>query len=262
MIKVFKKNKEGEESVDIYQIGSTFKDCDICPEMVVVPAGSFMMGSPENEEGRSSNEGPQHEVTILAPLAVGKYPVTRGQYKAFVDEAEYNANDDWRDTAWFEQDDNHPVVYISWKDAKEYVHWLTDKTKHQYRLLSEAEWEYVARARTTTAYHFGDTITLAQANYSIGGTDSVGSYPANDFGLHDVHGNVWEWVEDCWHDNYDGAPTYGSAWVSECNGKNYHVVRGGSWDYEPRNLRSACRGRELTDTRDDNGFRVARVLIP
>ena len=266
---------------DTYRVGDTFRDCATCPEMVVVPSGSFMMGSPADEPNREDNEGPQHRVTISKPFAVGKYGVTRGQFTAFVDATGYDAGNScwiWDGSQWregsnnwrnpgFTQSDTHPVVCVSWNDAKAYIDWLSKKTGQNYRLLSEAEWEYVARAGTTTPYHFGDIIFPSQANYggNNSGTVEVGSYPANAFGLHDVHGNVWEWVEDCWHDNYNGAPSDGSAWINDCHddGKDRRVLRGGSWNYVPWVLRSAVRGwGDARDRVNYGGFRIARTLTP
>ncbi|MBC6414301.1 MAG: formylglycine-generating enzyme family protein [Chromatiales bacterium] len=247
-----------------YQASDTFQDCSICPVMVVVPAGSFMMGAPADEAGRDKNEGPQHKVTIAKPFAVGKYEVTVREYAAFIDETGGLGSSEWRNT-FFKQSDAHPVVNVSWKDATGFAHWLSVKTGHQYRLLSEAEWEYAARAGTTTAYTFGPTISKNMANFNNqdGGTVVVGSYPANAFGLQDVHGNVWEWVEDCWHDDYDGASMDGSAWVSHCSfDSDVRVLRGGSWfDIIPRDLRSAHRiWNDASDRGSDYGFRVARTL--
>ena len=249
---------------DTYKVGDTFRDCATCPEMVVVPSGSFMMGSPADEQGRKDYEGPQHRVTISKPFAVGKYEVTRGQFAAFVDAIGYDAGSCWRNPG-FTQTDTHPVVCVSWHDAKAYIEWLST-TGQNYRLLSEAEWEYVARAGTTTAYHFGATISPSQANYgkNNGGTTEVGSYPANAFGLHDVHGNVWEWVEDCMHlRDYNGAPSDGSAWTSDRDDGEYHVrvLRGGSWAGNLSYLRSADRFDYLARDRYNYiGFRIARTL--
>ena len=280
-------------SVNAYQVGDTFRDCPTCPEMVVLPAGKFMMGSPEEERGRGDNEGPQHQVTIPKPFAVGKYEVIVGQYAEFVRETKHKAGNcifprskSWNDSG-FDQTNNHPVVCVSWDDASTYVYWLSVKTGHEYRLLTEAEWEYAARAGTITAYHFGKMIFGNQANYDFDndGTVAVGSFPASAFGLHDMHGNVFEWVEDCWHDDYTGAPTNGSAWLSGCRksnegdcvgsynwvryckehfvGKEIRVVRGGSWYNDPENLRSANRVVSDATIRDlSYGFRVARDLTP
>ena len=261
-------------SVNAYQAGDTFRDCRVCPEMMVLPAGKFMMGSPEEEEGRYDDEGPQHRVTIPKPFAVGKYEVTVGQYAEFVRETQHETGncDYLEDESWyapgFKQSNNHPVVYVDWYNAQAYMKWLSEETGHEYRLLTEAEWEYAARAVTTTAYHFGSEISPNQANYNNNneGTVAVGSYPANAFGLHDMHGNVWEWVEDCYHDDYIDAPTDGSAWLSGCEkyeGEARRVLRGGSWDSNPGSLRSAYRLRYFATIRSDGrGFRVARTLTP
>ena len=198
-------------SANAYQVGDTFRDCATCPEMVVLPAGKFMMGSPEGERGRDDYEGPQRQVTIPKPFAVGKYEVTVGQYAEFVKEAKHKTgncyylqdgslrydDDDksWSDPPYFKhkQSNEHPVVCVSWDDASTYAYWLSVKTGQDYRLLTEAEWEY-AGAGTTTPYHFGRMILGNQANYNRNneGTVAVGSYPANAFGLYDMHGNVWE----------------------------------------------------------------------
>ena len=274
-------------SADAYQVGETFRSCEICPEMVVLPAGEFTMGAPEGERGRYDDEGPQHQVTIPKSFAVGKYEVTVGQYAEFVRETRYKTANCYypKDQSWdapgFKQSNNHPVVCVSWDDAQAYVKWLSAETGQNYRLLSESEWEYAARAGTATAYHFGRTILGNMAQYDSDGTAAVGSFPANAFGLYDMHGNVWEWVEDCWHDDYTGAPTNGSAWLSSCRkgieddcegysgdplrlckelvvGKKLRVLRSGSWNYGLVNLRSAIRGRYSTTSRLYNyGFRVA-----
>ena len=253
--------------------GRVFRDCPGCPEMVVVPAGSFTMGSPSSEEGRYDGEGPQHRVTIPAPFAVGKYEVTFAEWDACVAAGGCNGyRPDGR--GWGRG--RRPAINMSWNDAKAYVAWLSRKTGERYRLLSEAEWEYAARAGTTGPFHFGSTISTAQANYngdySYGAghkgvyrkkTVPVGSFPANGFGLHDVHGNVWEWAEDCWHTSYAGAPTDGRAWVwgGDCEKR---VVRGGGWLTSfPRVLRSAYRGWSSSESRDDSsGFRIARTVTP
>ena len=256
----------------IFTPGKSFSDCAECPEMVVVPAGSFTMGSPASEEGRYDDEGPQHRVTISQPFAVGRYEVTFSEWDACVSAGGCNRH---------RPDDEgcgrgrRPVMNVSWDDAKSYVSWLSRKTGKRYRLLTEAEWEYAARAGTTGPFHFGNTISTDRANYDGNYTYGpgrkgvyrektvpVGSFPANRFGLHDVHGNVWEWVEDCWHDSYAGAPSDGSAWTTggECSDR---VLRGGSWIHSPRYLRSAFRVGYGTGVRYDvNGFRVARTLAP
>ena len=242
---------------DAAQMGflSSFKDCEVCPELVIVPSGSFMMGSDDAD----SDEQPVHEVTIPYRFAVGKYEVTFSEFDACVSDGGCSHRPD--DQGWGRGD--RPVINVSWNDAQEYVRWISLETGESYRLLSESEWEYVARADTTTAYHFGSGISSSQANFerNVGKTVSVGSYPANSFGLHDVHGNVWEWVEDCLNGDYHGAPSDGSAWVGgDCG---YRVLRGGSWYNGSWNLRSADRSRDTSGNRvNDDGFRVARTLAP
>jgi len=235
------------------RVGETFRDCPDCPEMVVVPAGSFMMGSPANETDRESNEDPQHRVTIARPFAVGKFEVTIAEWNVCV--AEGGCRRQVKGGARL------PVIFVTWHDAKEYVAWLSRKTGKSYRLPSEAEWEYAARAGTTTPYAFGDTISKSQAQYSKDGSFSAGSFPANRFGLHDMHGNVSEWVEDAWHPNYLGAPDDGSVWPG--GDTSARILRGGSWTDVPRHLRSAYRLRKEPDwLLINSGFRVARTLNP
>ena len=264
--------EEAERLVREHEPGRVFRDCDACPEMIVVPAGSFMMGSPSSEEGRGGDEGPVHRVTIPAAFAVGKYEVTFSEWEACVAGGGCDGHRPG-DRGWGRG--QRPVVHVSWEDTRSYVGWLSRKTGKQYRLLSEAEWEYSARAGTTGPFHFGDTISTDQANYNGNGTYGsgregvdrrktvpVGSFPANGFGLHDMHGNVWEWVEDCRHDSYLGAPSDGRAWTTggECSKR---VLRGGSWGSGPRYLRSADRDRSSTGNRFNSvGFRVSRTLTP
>ena len=253
---------------DTYRVGDTFRDYATYPEMVVVPSGSFMMGSPAGEPHRHDCEGPQHRVTIPNPFAIGKYEVTVEQFEEFVNETKHPDNK-WRNPG-FNQSTNHPVVNVSREDAKAYTEWLSTKTGQNYRLLSEAEWEYAARAGTTKAYYFGTEISPSQANYDNNGTVEVGSYPANAFGLHDMHGNVEEWVEDCWHYNYNGAPSDGRAWTINCDyleASSFHldmlVLRGGSWKYGHWDLRSAGRSWGFARNRNNKyGFRIARTLTP
>ncbi len=249
--------------------GESFKDCDICPEMVVVPAGSFMMGSPENEKGRDHDEGPQRKVTIANPYAVGKYEVTWDEWEACVVEGGcgHKPETDWTRGL-------QPVMRVSWYDVKEYVRWLSKKTGKVYGLLAEAEWEYAARATTTTPFSTGKTITTDQANFNgnhtyDGGnkgefrdrTIEVGYFKPNAYGLHDMHGNVWEWVEDCYNNSYQGTTKDGTATISGDCGR--HVIRGGCWGDDPGELRSANRYGSRIDYRDRNiGFRVARSLTP
>ena len=239
-----------------WKVGQTFQDCPGCPEMVVVPEGSFMMGS----TARHDRERPVHRVTFARPFAVGVYEVTFAEWEACVSGG---GCDGYRpdDRGWARGE--RPVINVSWNDAQPYVEWLSRKTGEGYRLLSESEWEYVARAGTTGPYHFGSSLSPSQANYAESEhwkTVPAGSYSANAFGLHDVHGNVWEWVEDCWNGSYDGAPSDGSAWESsgECSRR---VLRGGSWDDDPQYLRSAIRSGYPSGNRNYLvGFRVARTL--
>jgi formylglycine-generating enzyme required for sulfatase activity len=236
-------------------VGDVFKDCNECPEMVVVPAGEFVMGSNDGED----DEKPIHRVVIPSGLAVGRFEITFSEWDACVSGGGCGGHRPV-DSGWGRG--RRPVINVSWDVAKRYITWLTGKTGESYRLLSESEWEYVARAGTTTKYHTGNTIGYSQANYSGGGggeTVPVGRYGSNAFGLHDVHGNVWEWVEDCWDDSYGGAPGGGEARTTgECT---LRVVRGGSWNYAPRLLRSASRSRFWTSFRSIYlGFRVARMV--
>jgi formylglycine-generating enzyme required for sulfatase activity len=248
-------------------------------EMVVVPAGTFMMGSLKKEPDRHSSEGPQHKVTIAQPFAVGRPGITRGQFAAFVHNTNYRAVSTIDDRSWrnrgFAQDDNHPVVCVNWDEANAYATWLSNQTGKEYRLLREAEWEYVARAGTTTPFWWGSGITPSRANYDgnhvykRGGskgeyrkaTVPVATFSANPWGLFNVHGNVWEWCEDAWHYTYSGAPSDGSAWL-QGGDTTRRVVRGGSWSSIPHFLRSAYRHSFTTDDRGNGqGFRLARTLL-
>lgn len=229
-------------------------------EMVAIPGGSCLMGSPETELGRWECEGPQHSVTV-APFFLGKYPVTQAQWMAVMD----------NNPSCF-QGGNRPVEQIFWHEATEFCQKLAKMTGRPYRLPSEAEWEYACRAGTTTPFHFGETITTRLANYdgySVYGSGPKGEYReqttpvgrfqiANAFGLFDMHGNVWEWCADHWHRNYEGAPTDGQAWLYE---QEYtaRVLRGGSWFSSPRLNRSASRKHEIRSERRERycGFRVA-----
>lgn len=291
-----------------YLPGKTFRDCPDCPEMVVIPAGKFLMGAPANEEGRDDIEGPQREVTIRQ-FAAGKFDVTRAQWAAFVAATNRpttggcawaspsNENLDpeisWRKLG-FSQDDTHPAVCLNWQDAQDYVQWLSKRTGKQYRLLTEAEWEYAARAGTTTAFSWGAKATHEHANYGAEeccsgfasgrdrwvNTSPVGSFPPNAFGLYDMHGNVLQWVQDCFANSYAGLPTDGSAYelsvelkvapMEEMVGTNscsYRMVRGGDWGDPPSMIRSAFRnfapapGTTLQTYRSGGlGIRVARSL--
>jgi formylglycine-generating enzyme required for sulfatase activity len=306
-----------------FKPGQTFKDCPECPDMVVIPAGSFMMGSPETEPGRSSDpnlgpvEGPQRLVHV-PQFAAGKFDVTKGQWAAFVKDTSRPAggNCGWANlpsqdstqpwlpdsTAnWnhvgFAQDNTHPAVCISWDDADDYVKWMSKKTGFTYRLLTEAEWEYADRAGTTTPYYWGTMPSHDYANYgtdSVNGiglvsgkdkwmfTSPVGSFPPNPFGLYDMTGNVWQWVEDCYSITYSDLPTDGSAYKSNAlldstgtfpwmllkTACSFHIVRGGCYADSPALLRSAVRnwggipGAMSPDLSRSagGGFRVARTL--
>jgi formylglycine-generating enzyme required for sulfatase activity len=254
------------------------------PELVLLKAGRFQMGSPEHERaiamacGAQQNwlarETPQHWVGITRAFALGRYPVTVGQWRDFVAATGWQADGevDWS-APGFPQTDLHPVVGVTWHDAQRYVGWLSDCTGQRYRLPSEAEWEYACRAGTTSAFSFGDAIDPMLANYDGNftwnggvrglyrrGTTPVTQFAPNPWGLHDMHGNVWEWVQDMLHDSYEGAPVDGSAW-EEGGGRARRILRGGSWLYNPRYLRSALRnGFSAFMANDIVGFRVAREL--
>ncbi|WP_020653218.1 bifunctional serine/threonine-protein kinase/formylglycine-generating enzyme family protein [Massilia niastensis] len=255
------------------------------PALVLVPTGRFQMGSPEHERriamaaGAQKNwlarETPQHWVGIERPFALGRYPVTVGEWRDFVQATGWQPAGEVNWAApGFPQTDAHPVVGVTWFDALKYVQWLSAATGKRYRLPSEAEWEYACRAGTQTAFSCGDTIDTGQANYDgsftynggprgeyRGGTTPAGSFPPNPWGLYDMHGNVWEWVQDVVHDNYEGAPGDGSAW--ELGGDQARrILRGGSWLYNPRYLRSALRnGFSAVLSNDIVGLRVVRELM-
>ena len=258
------RDPAARRAMGLKTVGDVFRDCSKCPEMVVVPGGSFMMGSPAGEEGRENNEGPAQRVTIPRPFAVGKYEVTFSEWDACVSAGGCGHRPS--DRGWGRG--TRPVINVSWDDAKQYVRWLSQKTGKAYRLLSESEWEYVARAESSTRYSWGDDVGRNRANCDGCGsrwdgakTAPVGSFAANGFGLHDLHGNVWEWVEDCWNAGYRGAPEDGGAWLSgDCDDR---VNRGGSWINIPRYLRAAYRYSYATGFRDYiAGFRIARTLTP
>ena len=251
--------------------GSVFQECAYCPEMVVIPSGSFTMGSPSNEVGRRDNESPRREVRIARPFAMGVYEVTFAQWDACAAAGYCTRGVD--DRGWGRG--ARPVINVSWDDVQAFLRWMNSLVDgNPYRLPSEAEWEYAARAGSDTAFWWGNRISPDQANYS--GTSAynngptgvyreqtlpVGSFAANPFGLFDVHGNVWEWVQDCYADSYAGAPTDGSARSS--SGCSARVLRGGSWISYPWDLRSAVRSRGWPDFRSgDRGFRLARTLTP
>ncbi len=282
--------------------GPVVKDCPQCPELVVVPAGQFAMGSPVPKSQGASDaamedpvdvrETPQHRVTVRS-FAAGRYAVTRAEFAAFVLATQYqteaerdggcfawtagkwenNPKLNWRDVG-FPQADNHPVVCVSWNDAQAYTKWLSTTTRKSYRLLSEAEREYATRAGSAFAFWWGESLSSDRANYDTTApgfrgsrkgdwrraTVSVDQFEANSFGLYNVHGNVWEWVQDCQHETYTGAPVDGSAWTSRCSG-NGRVLRGGAWVGDPAGLRSTSRGWFSPGFRfHAGGFRVARPV--
>jgi formylglycine-generating enzyme required for sulfatase activity len=257
-------------------------------DMVLIPPGEFQMGSPTDELEHRAAEEPQHLVKIDNPFFMGQYPITQAQWRLVAQLPKIEQELD-PDPSHFKGDDL-PVESVSWLDAQEFCARLSVVTKRDYRLPSEAEWEYVCRAGTTTPFHFGETIDAELANYQaedekIGDTIYPGKYGrgkfgeyrrqttpvgsfgvANDFGLFDLHGNVWEWCEDHYHENYEGAPTNGISWLDlDASEDAFRVLRGGSWGYDPRNCRSACRNGSYAGHRIGNlGFRVvyspARIL--
>jgi formylglycine-generating enzyme required for sulfatase activity len=289
--------------------GKTFRDCQDCPEMVKIPAGSFMMGAPASEPGRDAIEGPQRPVSIRS-FAAGKFDVTRGQWAAFVsatrrptvegcDYSGFEKKKEQATASWshlgFEQDDTHPVVCVTFVDAQDYVQWLSAKTGKKYRLMSEAEWEYAARAGTSTTYPWGSSASHKNANYGkdaccsglASGRDSweytspVGSFPPNAFGLYDMHGNVLQAVQDCLATSYPDLPADGSAYESDVALKmtgrfadmtgqpscSFKMLCGGDWGDPPAMIRSAFRnftppsGSTLEQYRSAGvGFRIARNL--
>ncbi|MGH8745098.1 MAG: formylglycine-generating enzyme family protein [Burkholderiales bacterium] len=267
--------------------GTAFRDCPVCPVMVVVPAGSFQMGSPASDPARGADEQPAHRVTFAREFAVAKYATTRGEFARFVAETGYRVargclikrNGAWVDdrrAGWrhpgFAQTERDPVVCMSWNDGEAYAGWLSRKTGHAYALLTEAQWEYAARAGTTTPYYWGAQASRAYANYGTErccapaaegkdrwlNTAPSGSFPPNAFGLYDMHGNAWQWMQDCWHRNYDGAPADGSAWLyGVCVDR---VMRGGSWNCGPGTIRAAEREvHDLSGRYAVVGFRIART---
>jgi formylglycine-generating enzyme required for sulfatase activity len=268
-----------------------FWDAPLAPRLTIISAGEFTMGSPEWEPDRQIGEGPQHRVLISRPFAAGTYLVTRDEYAWFVADTKRPDPDgcylthvagqkgetkgyNWHNPG-FEQTGSDPAVCVSWQDAHDYAAWLTEKTGRHYRLLSEAEWEYVARAGSATARPWGDAISHINANYRADAccnaqsgvtgddpwqfTSPVGSFPPNAFGLYDALGNVWQRLDDCWTANHDGAPTDGSARTDgDCNKRTGH---GGAFDAAPTYLRSAFRGSVPLATHfSDGGFRIARDL--
>lgn len=254
--------------------GQTFQDCDTCPDMVAIPAGTFTMGSPSSEPDRDDDEGPRKEIEI-ATFAASAHEITFGDIRACQAGGGCQGLDPWGETRselW--TTDDKPVINIRWNEAQAYIEWLSKTSGQPYRLLSESEWEYAARAGTTTPFHTGDTITGDQANYNgnraydsrspangpyLRKPAAVGSYPPNAFGLHDMHGNVAEWVADCWQPTLIETPRNGKPVpLSQCNSR---VIRGGDYSKVPSYVRSAHRDSEVATRRDDRiGFRVARSL--
>ena len=289
------KAAKDSRAIHAPKAGKVFRDCPSCPEMVVIPAGSFDMGSPGSEAGRAKDEGPVHRVNV-ATFALGKTEITRGQFAAFVKKTKYSSGDkcrtleggkfEERNGNWgklgYSQGDQHPVACINWNDAQAYAEWMSRKTRKLYRLPTEAEWEYAARGNTITARYWGnnpdeacgyanaaDKTTQAQihgaTSWSVhkctdgfAYTAPVGSFKANAFGLNDMLGNVWEWIEDDYHDSYNNAPTDGSTWQGD---GAHRMLRGGSWNDAPRNVRAAIRYSSKPALRFSSfGFRLARVL--
>jgi formylglycine-generating enzyme required for sulfatase activity len=289
--------------------GTVFQDCADCPRMVVIPAGEFVMGSPAAEAGRGSDEGPQRQVILAQPFAMGRGEVTVAEFRRFVEESGYRTEAErdlraqgcsgfiyadpvakdsstpgvtsWRSPGLAQaQVDSHPVLCVSWNDARSYAQWVSKRTAKRYRLPTEAEWEYAARAGSATARHWGDdagqacrfanvadqsrfqTWSFGQKHECTDGhyfTAPAAAYLPNRFGLHDMLGNVWEWTEDCWNASHAGAPVDGSARLSgDCSQR---ILRGGSWSTVPRFVRSATRHKNPADHRDNlTGFRLARSL--
>ena len=301
-------------STAVLERAATIRDCEYCPALVAIPTGTFFMGSPADEPGRYNEEGPLRSVHINR-VAVGKLDVTRGQWAAFVSATgrntvggctwsslpgtaamEPNPRATW-ETLGFAQDDAHPVVCVTWDDAQDYARWLAGLTGHRYRLLTEAEWEYAARAGTVTPYPWGVSASHEHANYGATaccsgkasgldkwvGTSPGGAFPPNKFGLYDMNGNVMQWVEDCFSPSfsYTGLPADGSAYkdvvtlklsgdlesMSGTSSCAHHMLRGGDWGDPPASIRSAARsfapppGAPLQNYRSAGvGFRVARDL--
>jgi formylglycine-generating enzyme required for sulfatase activity len=242
-------------------------------DMVLIPGGTFIMGSPDGEKGANSTEKPQHEVTV-PQFFMGRYPITQAQWRVVADWPAIVGYPPFDrplnpDPSSFKGDDR-PVENVNWDDATEFCQRLSQRTGRQYRLPSEAEWEYACRAGTQTPFSFGNYISTELANYSgseygespacetKGKTTDIGLYLPNNFGLCDMHGNVWEWCEDDWHKSYEGAPTDGSAWLNRENENSTKIIKGGSWVSVPRGCRSAYRYLYSCDYRGNYaGFRVA-----
>jgi formylglycine-generating enzyme required for sulfatase activity len=239
-------------------------------KLMLIPAGEFLMGAPEDELDSTEDERPQHRVQVPQFL-MGRYPVTQAQWRVVAGYPQESQKLDPNPSEF--KGDNHPVEDVSWEDAQEFCQRLSTKSGKTYCLPSEAQWEYACRAGTTTPFHHGEMITPELVNYdgnythndSPEGeyreqTSEVGIFPANDWGLHDMHGNVLEWCEDGWHDDYEGAPTNGQAWFESDKKELRRLLRGGSWLTDPGNCRSACRNYLTRDNRYTYiGFRVSCV---
>ena len=246
------------ENADI-TTGSLFRDCNSCPMMVAIPSGQFTMGS----NAYRADEQPPRTVTIDSPFAIGIYEISNAQWDACVNEGGCDHNPP---SAGYADESALPISNVSWDDAQQYIRWLSTKTGQIYRLPSEAEWEYATRGGTDSVYWWGDTVMAGQANCKGCGSRwdnrqpaPIDAFKANPFGLHNVHGNVWEWTTDCWNRSYSGAPTDASPWLSgDCLAR---VLRGGAWKLSPEYLRASRRSKYDKDVRYFlNGFRVARSL--
>ena len=254
------------------------KDCDVCPVLVIVPAGAVKLGSPQSEPGRQDIEGPRHKVTFKKRFAIGRFEIRRDEYQAFIKETDYKPASscrsgdpaitalDFHDPG-FEVGPSHPAVCLTRVDALHYVAWLTEKTGNAYRLPSAAQWEYAARGNSETAYSFGPEIGASHAHFGArttdeitGGTRGAGSYAINPFDMLDVHGNVAEWVDDCWHNELAEAPQNGVA-LNIGFSCQTRIIKDGAWYEGPEVMRSASR-RQRDGAMADNGigFRVAREV--
>ncbi|WP_063800776.1 SUMF1/EgtB/PvdO family nonheme iron enzyme [Mastigocoleus testarum] len=275
-----RKTKRSSEQAEYF---TEYLGDGVALEMVSIPGGKFQMGAPQDEKASQESERPQHMVNV-EPFFMSRYPITQAQWKIVVNSSQIEERPlEFDDPSCF-KGDNLPVERVSWYEAQEFCQRLSRKTGRIYRLPSEAQWEYACRAKETTPFHFGKTITTDLANYrgqdreinghlyqgTYGGelpgvdrqrTTEVGSFPPNAFGLCDMHGLVWEWCADYEHENYQDAPSDGSVWLSDGN-EEYRILRGGSWDSFPHLCRSASRFSESADVRDKEfGFRVVCSLM-
>jgi formylglycine-generating enzyme required for sulfatase activity len=240
-------------TLPVQTCGRVWRDDEDMPLMVELPGGEFIMGENAGDKFANDTERPAHRIRFSSSFALGKCPVTVGEFRKF------------RSAPSLADDDSLPVARVNWHDASDFCDWLSEQTGRAYHLPSEAEWEFACRGGSQTPFAFGDELSIRAANFlyaedgeriGIGRRTPVGSYPPNQFGLHDLHGNVGEWVVDTWHPNYLGAPDAGRAWIGASD--NRRVIRGGAWDYLPRLLRSSWRDWRESNYRADNlGFRVA-----